>query len=39
VTQALIGVEMASPEPQALAEHWGRIIGIPVTENEAASPN
>ena len=23
VTQALIGVEMQSPEPQGLAEHWG----------------
>jgi hypothetical protein len=28
VTQALIGVEMQSPEPQGLAEHWGRIIGV-----------
>jgi hypothetical protein len=33
VTQALIGVEMQSPEPAGLAEHWGRIIGIPVTKN------
>ena len=31
VTQALIGVEMQSPDPQGLAEHWGRIIGIPVS--------
>jgi hypothetical protein len=28
VTQALTGVEMQSPEPQALAEHWGKIIGV-----------
>jgi hypothetical protein len=31
VTQALIGVEMESPEPQTLAEHWGKIIGIAVS--------
>ena len=31
VTQALIGVEMQSPEPRSLAEHWGEIIGIAVT--------
>jgi hypothetical protein len=24
---------MQSPDPQALAEHWGRIIEIPVTKN------
>ena len=29
VTQALIEVEMESPEPEVLAAHWGRIIGIP----------
>jgi hypothetical protein len=28
VTQALIGVEMQSAEPQDLALHWGRIIGV-----------
>ena len=28
VTQALTGVEMQSPEPEGLAEHWGKIIGI-----------
>jgi hypothetical protein len=33
VTQALTGVEMQSPEPEALAKHWGRIIGIPVSRN------
>ena len=29
VTEALIGVEMQSPDPERLAEHWGRIIGVP----------
>jgi hypothetical protein len=33
VTLALTGVEMQSPEPQALAEHWGRIIEVPVSKN------
>jgi hypothetical protein len=28
VTQALTSVELQSPEPDALAEHWGRIIGV-----------
>jgi hypothetical protein len=32
VTQALTGVEMQSPDPAGLAEHWGRIIGIAVTK-------
>jgi hypothetical protein len=31
VTQALIAVEMQSPDPKDLAEHWGRILGISVT--------
>jgi hypothetical protein len=38
VTQALIGVEMESGEPQGLAGHWGRIIGIAVTQNQAGEP-
>ena len=38
VTQALTGVEMESPEPEALAEHWGRIIGIPATRNRSGEP-
>jgi hypothetical protein len=37
-TQALTGVEMASPQPQALAEHWGRIIGISVTQSQSGEP-
>src|SRR6202171_4221612 len=38
VTQALIGVEMESSDPHGLAEHWGRIIGIPVSENQGGEP-
>ncbi len=38
VTQALIGVEMQSPEPAGLAEHWGRIIGIAVSKNANGEP-
>ena len=38
VTQALTGVEMESPEPEVLAAHWGRIIGIPVSTGEAGEP-
>jgi hypothetical protein len=38
LTQALTGVEMQSPEPQALAEHWGRIIEMPVSRNASGEP-
>ncbi len=38
VTQALTGVEMQSPEPAALAAHWGRIIALPVTVNGDGEP-
>jgi hypothetical protein len=38
VTQALVGVEMQSPEPHGLAEHWGRILGIAVTGNQRNEP-
>ncbi|MGH6777704.1 MAG: hypothetical protein ACRECL_06810 [Bradyrhizobium sp.] len=38
VTQALTAVEMQSGDPQGLAEHWGRIIGIAVTVNKAGPP-
>ncbi|WGR94373.1 hypothetical protein MTX26_33715 [Bradyrhizobium sp. ISRA443] len=38
-TLALTEVEMQSPEPQALAEHWGRIIGIPATGTTLKLPN
>ena len=32
VTLALTGVEMQSPGPAGLAEHWSRIIGVAVSE-------
>jgi hypothetical protein len=38
VTKALVGVEMESPEPQALAEHWGTILGIAASSNAAGEP-
>jgi len=38
VTQALIGVEMQSPDPHDLAEHWGRIIGVGVSQNGNGEP-
>jgi hypothetical protein len=38
VTQALTGVEMQSPDPQGLAEHWGRIIEVPVSKNASGEP-
>lgn len=43
VTLALTEVVMTSPDPQDLADHWSRIIGIPAvtakTEPEIALPN
>jgi hypothetical protein len=38
MTQALVGVEMQSPEPHDLAQHWGRIIGIPAGKNASGEP-
>jgi hypothetical protein len=38
VTQALVGVEMQSPEPDDLAEHWGRILGMAVTRSQRNQP-
>lgn len=38
-TLALTEVEMQSPEPQALAEHWGRIIGVPAADGVLKLPN
>jgi hypothetical protein len=34
VTQALTGVEMQSPDPDGLARHWGRIIGVDVSKGK-----
>jgi hypothetical protein len=31
VTRALTGVEMQSPDPDGLAAHWGKILGIEVS--------
>jgi hypothetical protein len=38
VTQALLGVEMQSPDPAGLAGHWGRILGIAVSNNAGGTP-
>jgi hypothetical protein len=38
-TRALTEVEMQSSEPRALAEHWGRIIGVPADEATLRLPN
>jgi hypothetical protein len=39
VTQALTGVEMQSPDPQGLAAHWGRIVGVAADGSELKLPN
>src|SRR4051795_12677165 len=38
VTQALLGVEMQSPDPQGLAEHWGKIIGVAASKDASGNP-
>ncbi len=38
VTLALTEVEMESPEPEVLAAHWGRIIGILVSTGRNGEP-
>jgi hypothetical protein len=38
VTQALTGVEMQSPDPQGLAEHWGKIIGVVAGRDGSGEP-
>jgi hypothetical protein len=38
VTKALTGVEMQSPDPQGLAEHWGKITGIAVSKGAGGEP-
>src|SRR5271155_827883 len=38
VTQALIGVEMESPEPEVLAPHWGSIIGVAAGRDGSGVP-
>jgi hypothetical protein len=40
VTLALTQVEMQSPDPQGLAEHWGKILGVAVRDGaELKLPN
>ena len=34
VTQALVGVELQGPQPQDLASHWGKIIGVAAGKND-----
>lgn len=36
-TQALVAVEMQSPEPHELAAHWGRIVGIPSRQSDGST--
>ena len=39
VTQGLTAVEMQSPDPQGLAAHWGKIIGVAVDGSELKLTN
>ncbi|MCP3394032.1 hypothetical protein NLM27_35330 [Bradyrhizobium sp. CCGB12] len=39
VTQALTAVEMQSPDPAGLAEHWGKLLGIASNDAELKLPN
>lgn len=39
VTQALTAVEMQSPDPAGLAEHWGKIVGVAPSRDELKLPN
>jgi hypothetical protein len=39
VTQALVAVEMQSPDPKGLAAHWGKIIGVAADGSELKLPN
>jgi len=38
VTQALTAVEMQSGDPQNLAEHWSRILSVPVSNRQEGMP-
>lgn len=37
-TLALTGVEMQSSDPQGLAEHWGKILQLPVSKGADGAP-
>ena len=39
VTKALTEVEMQSPDPQGLAAHWGKILGVAASGAELKLPN
>jgi hypothetical protein len=38
VTQKLIAIELQSPDPQALAAHWGQMLGIASTTDASGMP-
>ena len=38
VTLALTGVEMQSPDPLGLAEHWGKILGVAISKGASGEP-
>lgn len=37
-TQALVGLEIETPDPAGLAAHWARLIEVPVGKNDAGEP-
>jgi len=37
-TTAMVGAELQSPDPSALAAHWGRILDRPVTARPSGAP-
>jgi hypothetical protein len=37
-TQAMVGIEIESPDPEGLAAHWARLIDVPLGENAAGEP-
>jgi hypothetical protein len=37
-TQALVGIEVESPDPENLAAHWAKIIEVPVGRNANGDP-
>ncbi len=37
-TQALVGLELESPDPAGLAAHWAKIFEVPVEKNAAGEP-
>ena len=37
-TQALVGLEIESPDPASLAAHWAKIVEVLVSKNAAGEP-